>query len=301
MRVSELIGNWNRAMHPDEIVVIALTALSSVAFLLVIASGLAIIFGIMRIINMAHGEFLMLGAFTVVQVERWGLSFWLGLAVAPLVVGAIGLLVERTLIRFLYGRLLEAILATWGLSLIIAQSMQNLYGPLTEGIPPPLSSVRIGDFFISQYSFVLICFAVAMLLTVYWLFMYTRYGVMARAASQLPDIAATMGVHSERINMLTFGLGAAITGLGGALIAPLVGVVPTMGAGFIAQAFMTVVTGGPLIVSGTIASGILLGTTNSLVSYFATAFLGQAALLIVAIIVLRLCPDGISSGWKGSL
>jgi urea transport system permease protein len=288
-------------MHPDEIVVVALTALSSVAFLLIISLGLAIIFGTMRIINLAHGEFLMLGAFTVVQVVRWGLSFWLGLVAAPLVVGAIGLLIERMLIRFLYGRPLEAILATWGLSLIIMQSMQNLYGPLTEGIPPPLGNVRIGGFFISQYSFVLIGFAVAMLITVYWLFRYTRYGVMARAASQLPDIAATMGVNSERINMLTFGLGAAITGLGGAMIAPLVGVVPTMGAGFVAQAFMTVVTGGPLIVSGTIASGVLLGTTKSLVSYFATAFLGQAALLIVAIIVLRLCPDGISSGWKGSL
>jgi branched-subunit amino acid ABC-type transport system permease component len=288
-------------MHPDEIVVIALTAFSSVAFLLVTASGLAIIFGTMRIIKNAHGEFLMLGAFTVVQIGRWGLSFWLGLVAAPLVVGAIGLLVERTLIRFLYGRPVEAILATWGLSLIIVQSMQNLYGPLTEGIPPPLGSVRIGDFSISQYSFVLIGFAVAMLITVYWLFMYTAYGLMARAASQLPDIAATTGVHSERINMLTFGLGAAITGLGGAIIAPLVAVVPTMGAGFIAQAFMTVVTGGPLIVSGTMASSVLLGITNSLVSYFATAFVGQAALLLVAIIVLRLCPEGISSGWKGSL
>jgi branched-chain amino acid transport system permease protein len=288
-------------MHADEIVVVALTALASVAFLLVIAAGLAIIFGIMRIINMAHGEFLMLGAFTVVQFERWGLSFWLGVAVAPLVVGAVGLLVERTLIRFLYGRILEAILATWGLSLIIAQTMQNLYGPLTEGIPPPLGSFRIGGFSVSQYSFVLVGFAVAMLLAVYWIFMHTRYGVMARAASQLPDIAAAMGVHSERINMLTFGLGAAIAGLGGALIAPLVGVAPTMGAGFVAQAFMTVVTGGPLIVSGTIASGILLGTTYSLISYFVTAVLGQAALLMVAIIAVRLRPDGISSGWKGSL
>ncbi len=288
-------------MNPDEVVVVALTSLSSVAFLLVIASGLAIIFGTMRIINMAHGEFLMLGAFTVVQAVRWGLSFWLGLLVAPLVVGAIGLLVERMLVRFLYGRRLEAVLATWGVSLIIVQSMQNLYGPLTEGIPPPLGSVRIGDFSISQYSVVLIGFAAAILITVYWVFMHTRYGVMARAASQLPDIAATMGVRSERINMLTFGLGAAITGLGGAMIAPLVGVVPTMGAGFIAQAFMTVVAGGPLIVSGTIASGTLLGITNSLVSYFATAFLGQTALLIVAIMVLRLFPDGISSRWKGSL
>jgi urea ABC transporter permease protein UrtB len=288
-------------MHLDEIVVIALTALSSIALLLVIAPGLAVIFGILRIINMAHGEFLMLGAFTAVQVVRWGQSFWLGLVAAPLVVGALGLLVERTLIRFLYGRRLEAVLATWGVSLIIVQSVQNFYGPLTEGVPPPLGSVRIGDLSLSLYSLVLVGFAAAMLAAVYWLFKYTRYGVMARAASQLPDIAATMGVRSERINMLTFGLGAAITGLGGAMIAPLVGVVPTMGAGFIAQAFMTVVTGGPLIVSGTIASGALLGFTNSLVSYFATAFLGQACLLIVAIMVLRLRPEGISSGWKGSL
>jgi urea ABC transporter permease protein UrtB len=288
-------------MHLDEIIVVAVTALSSIAFLLLIASGLAIIFGTMRIINIAHGEFLMLGAFTVVQVERWGLSFWLGLVAAPLVVGSIGLLVERTLIRFLYGRPLEAILATWGLSLIIAQSMQDIYGPLTEGIPSPLGSILIGGFSISQYSFVLIAFVAAVFTSIYWLFKHTSYGVMARAASQLPEIAACVGVHTERMNMLTFVLGAAITGLSGALIAPLVGVVPTMGAGLIAQAFMTVVTGGPLIVSGTIASGILLGTTNSLVSYFATAFLGQTALLLVAILVLRLFPDGISTRWKGSL
>jgi urea ABC transporter permease protein UrtB len=288
-------------MQPDEIVVIALTGLTSVAFLLVIACGLSIIFGTMRIINMAHGEFLMLGAYTAVQSVRWGFGFWLGLAAAPLVVGAIGLLVEQMLIRFLYGRLLEAILATWGLSLIIVQSIQNLYGPLTEGIPPPLGSIRIGGFSVPQYWFVLIGFAAAMLIAVYWLFMRTRYGVMARAASQLPDIAAAMGVNSERINMLTFGLGAAMTGLAGAVIAPLVGVVPTMGAGFIAQAFMTVITGGPLIVSGTATSGILLGITNSTVSYFTSAFFGQAALLIIAIIVLRLYPEGISSHWKGSL
>ena len=288
-------------MHSDELIVVALTALSSVSFLVIISTGLAIIFGTMRIINIAHGEFLMLGAFTTVQATRSGLSFWVGLLVAPLLVGAIGLIVERMLIRFLYRRPLEAILATWGLGLIIVQTMQDLYGSVTEGVPSPVGSVQVGAFSVSQYSLVLIGFAVAMPAAVYWVFKHTRYGVMARAASQLPDIAAAVGVHSERMNMLTFGFGAAMTGLGGAVIAPLVGVVPTMGAGFVAQAFMTVVTGGPLIVSGTLASGALLGATNSLISYFATAFLGQAALLMVAIILLRLWPDGLSSGWKGSL
>jgi branched-chain amino acid transport system permease protein len=285
----------------DEVLVVALTALSSIAFLLIIASGLAVIFGTMRIINIAHGEFLMLGAFAAVQLVRWGLSFWLALMVAPLFVGAVGLLVERALIRFLYGRLLEAILATWGLSLVLVQIMQNIYGPLSEGIPSPLGSTRIGNFSVSLYSFVMIGFAASLLAFVYWTFTRTRYGVMARAASQLPDIASALGVNSQRINMLTFAFGAAITGLAGAMISPLTGVVPTMGAGFIAQAFMTVVTGGPLFVSGTVASGVLLGTTNSLVSYFSTAFLGQAALLTIAILVLRLRPDGISAGWKRSL
>jgi branched-chain amino acid transport system permease protein len=285
----------------DEVLVVALTALSSIALLLIIASGLAVIFGTMRIINIAHGEFLMLGAFAAVQLVRWGFSFWLALLVAPLFVGAVGLLVERALIRFLYGRLLEAILATWGLSLVLVQIVQNIYGPLSEGIPSPLGSIRIGDFSISLYSLLLIGFAAGLLALVYWTFTRTRYGVMARAASQLPEIASAVGVNSQRINMLTFAFGATITGLAGAMIAPLTGVVPTMGAGFIAQAFMTVVTGGSLIVSGTIASGVLLGTTNSLVSYFFTAFLGQATLLMVAILVLRLRPDGISSGWKRSL
>lgn len=288
-------------MSPDEAAVVALTALSTIATLVVMSAGLAVIFGTMRVINIAHGEFLMLGAYTALQAVHWGVDFWLTLLIAPLVVGAIGLVIERALIRFLYGRLLETILATWGLSLIIVQVMLNIYGGVSKGIPPPLGSLRIGDFSISQYSLVMMGFALALLTVIYWVFTHTRYGVMARAASQVPEVATALGVNTDRINMLTFAFGSAVTGAAGAMLAPLVSVVPSMGGQFIAQAFMTVVVGGSLVVSGTLASGALLGATNSLVSYFVTTFVGQAVLLSLAVVVLRLRPEGISSGWRRSL
>lgn len=288
-------------MSPDETAIVALTALTTVATLAVISVGLAVIFGTMRIINLAHGEFLMLGAFAELQLVKAGVNFWLGLLIAPLIVGGIGLIVERVLIRFLYGRLLDTMLATWGLSLILVQTMVIIYGPATEGIPPPLGSVRIGDFSVSQYSLVMVGFALLLLALTYWVFTRTRYGVMARAASQVPQMATALGVNADRINMLTFIFGSVLTGAAGAMLSPLTAVVPSMGAAFIAQAFMTVVTGGQLVLSGTLAASTLLGTTNSLVAYFVTAFAGQTALLVVAILVLRILPEGISSRWRRGL
>lgn len=281
-------------MQPDHLINLALSLLTSVAMLVVISIGLALIFGMMGVINLAHGEFLMLGAFFTLTAERAGLNLWLAMLVAAVGVGAVGLVVERLLIQFLYGRLATTMLATWGLSLIIVQVVVLIYGPATHGIPTPLGSIRIGRYSVSEYNLILIAAAAAMLVFVYWVFTRTRYGTMARATTQLPHMASAIGINPKRVNMVTFAVGAALAGAGGALLAPVAGVVPSMGQAYVGRAFMTVVVGGPGVLTGTASAASLLGGVDAFVSNVTTSFLGNAALLIVAIVLLRVLPTGIS-------
>lgn len=281
-------------MQLDELANLLISLMTTVSILVVISIGLAVIFGMMGVINLAHGEFLMLGAFMTLSGQRSGLNIWLAMVVAALGVGIIGLLVERLLIRFLYGRLAATMLATWGLSLILVQLVVLIYGPSTQGLANPLGSVKVGAYSISGYSFVLIAAALFFLISVYVIFTKTRYGVMARAATQLPRMAVALGINASRINMYTFALGATLAGGGGALLAPLVGVVPSMGQAYVGRAFMTVVVGGPGVLTGTASAASLLGTVDSVVSNVATPFVGTAALLVTAIVLLRILPTGIS-------
>lgn len=288
-------------MHPDQLVNLAVSLLTGVALLVIVSLGLAVIFGMMGVINLAHGEFLMLGAFFTLSGVRSGLDVWVAMVVAALAVGAVGLVVERLLIQFLYGRLAATMLATWGLSLILVQVVVLAYGPATQGIPTPLGSVRVGRFSISEYNLVLIAAAVLLLGVVYAAFTRTRYGAMARAATQLPQMASAVGINAKRINMLTFSFGAALAGAGGALLAPVAGVVPNMGQAYVGRAFMTVVVGGPAVLTGTASAAGLLGSVDSLVSNAFSSFLGTASLLLVAIVLLRLLPTGISGRFRRQL
>jgi len=270
----------------------------SVAVLILAALGLAVLFGMMGIINLAHGEFLMFGAFATLGGVRFGLPLPLAMLAAVACVAAFGWLVERFLVRHLYGRLADSMLATWGLSLIMAQSATLLFGASTQGIATPGGSLRIGDYSIAWYSLLLMAAALALMILLYLVFTRTRYGVMARAAVQLPQMAAAVGINPRRIHALTFTLGAALAGAAGALLAPLVGVMPTMGQAYIARAFMTVIVGGSHVLTGTVAASTLLGGVENVVSYLSTPFFGQAALLLLAIILVRIMPTGISSRWQ---
>jgi branched-subunit amino acid ABC-type transport system permease component len=285
----------------DQLANLAVSLLTSVALLVIVSMGLAVIFGMMGVINLAHGEFLMLGAFFTLSGVRAGLNVWLAMVVASVAVGVVGLVVERLLIQFLYGRLAATMLATWGLSLILVQVVVLVYGPATQGMPTPLGNLRIGRFLLSEYNLVLIGAAALLLAVVYWVFTRTRYGTMARAATQLPQMASAIGINAKRINMLTFAFGAALAGAGGALLAPVAGVVPSMGQAYVGRAFMTVVVGGPGVLTGTAAASGLLGSVDSLVSNVFSSFLGAASLLVVAIVLLRLLPTGISGRLRRQL
>jgi urea ABC transporter permease protein UrtB len=273
----------------------------SIAILVLVSLGLSVLFGMMGIINLAHGEFLMFGAFATLAGVRSGLPLPIAMVLATAVVAGFGWVVERALIRHLYGRLADSMLATWGLSLIMSQVAVYVFGPTTQGIPTPGGSLQVGGYSISVYSIVLILAAFALLGIVYAVFTQTRYGVMARAAVQRPQMASAIGIDPRRINALTFMLGAGLAGAAGALLAPMVGVMPTMGEAYIARAFMTVVVGGSGVLTGAAAASTLLGGVENVVSYLSTPFFGQAALLVLAICLVRVMPTGISGRLRRKL
>ncbi len=274
---------------------VGLQALTGVSVLVVVCLGLAVVFGMMRVINLAHGEFMMLGAFAAVLSHGAGVNLWVAMwVVAPLAVGAFGLVVERLVIRRLYGRMVDTMLATWGLSLLLVGGMTMLAGNTVAGVSAPLGSVEIGGFRSSGYELFLIGAACALSLALYLALRFTRWGLIARGTMQDAEVASALGVAPDRVYAATFGIGAALAGLAGALVAPLSGVVPTMGAAFIARAFITVVTGGASILAGTLSASALLGTVSTVGTFLTTPVLGEAALLLAAVALLRLLPTGIT-------
>ena len=285
----------------DSVANLLIGILQNVSLLVILAIGLAVIFGMMGVINFAHGEFLMLGAFFTLTGVKAGLNIWLAMLLATFAMGLFGLIVERLLIQHLYGRLEATMLATFGLSLILVQVAVLIWGTSTQGIETPLGSFRIGAYAFSVYRVALIGFALLLLGVVYWVFTRTRFGTMARAATQNGDMARALGINASRINMGTFAFGAAMAGAGGALVAPITAVAPNMGNAFIARAFMTVVVGGPAALTGTASSSALLGTIQRIVSDQLSAVLGTLSLLVVAIVLLRLMPTGLSGRWGRSL
>lgn len=287
----------------DLVFVIILQIVTSVAMLALISLGLAIIFGMMRVINLAHGEFLMLGAYAAIMATGHGVNLWISmLLVAPISVAIVGVVVERLIIRRLYGRMIDTMLATWGLSLALIGLVTMIFGNTNSGFSAPLGSVAIGGFRVSGYELFLIAFTLALLGAVYAVLRFTRLGLIARGTMQNPDMAAALGIDPSKVYAITFAIGAALSGLAGALIAPLSGVVPTMGTAYIAKAFITVITGGASILAGTISASGLLGTINTLGSFLTTPVLGEVALLVGAVVLLRLLPRGITGRFlRGSL
>ncbi|MFT4129347.1 branched-chain amino acid ABC transporter permease [Labrys sp. (in: a-proteobacteria)] len=285
------------------VIILALDVLNGAASLVLLCLGLAIIFGMMKIINLAHGEFVMLGAYATVISANAGVNIWIAmLIVAPVFVGLVGIIVERCLIRFLYGRLVDTMLATWGLSLFIVGLVTTIYGNTIKGVPTPLGGFSIGEYKSSYYTLFLVAVALIMLALIFGMLRYTRFGLVSRATMQNPGMAAALGVNPSRIYMTTFGIGAAITGLAGGVLAPVSGVVPTMGAAYVAKAFITVVGGGSAILAGTASASGLFGLINQMGSYLTTPVFGEVILFISAIILIRLLPQGISGRFfKGRL
>ena len=282
-------------MSVDLVALLAIQVLYAIASLALISIGLAIIFGMMRVINLAHGEFLMLGGYAAIVATSHGVSIWLSmLVVAPVVVGIIGLVVERTIIRFLYGRMIDTMLATWGLSLFLVGLTTAIFGNTTVGISAPLGSIQIGAYRTSAYTLFVIAVAAMVLGAMFAVMRWTRLGLIARGTMQNPAMAAALGVNPSRVYAVTFGAGAALTGLAGAVLAPVSGVFPTIGVAYVAKSFITVIGGGAAILSGTISASVVFGTINQIATFVTTPVFGEVALLAAAIVLIRLLPQGIT-------
>jgi branched-chain amino acid transport system permease protein len=287
----------------DLALIVSVQVLYAVATLVIISSGLAVIFGMMRVINLAHGEFLMLGAYSAIFATKQGIDIWISmLVVAPIVVGLFGIVVERVIIRHLYGRMVDTMLATWGLSLLSVGLVTSIFGNTTAGVSTPLGSFSIGLYSVSIYTMVIILIAVLLLLAIRWVLRSTDWGLIARGTMQNPAMADVLGISPNKVYATTFAVGAALSGLAGGLLAPVSGVVPTMGASFIAKAFITVIGGGSAILAGTASASALFGLINQLATFITTPVFGEVALFIAAVVMLRLLPQGITGRFfKGSL
>jgi branched-chain amino acid transport system permease protein len=266
------------------------------AFLVLCGLGLAVIFGMMGVINLAHGEFIMCGAYVTVLSARAGLPLPLAMLAGSLAAGAVGIVLEYLVIRRLYRRLFDSVVATWAISIIATQGMLIIAGPSIEGLRTPFGSFQLGELSFSLYRALLPLIAVLLLLGLYWLFTRTRFGVHSRATIQDADMARALGVNTSRIYSLTFGLGAALAGLTGALYAPTMTAVPTMGSAFIVQSFVTVVVSGADVMLGLSPAAAILGLIQSLLTAAHGQLIGQLGLLLTVIVVVRVLPKGIS-GW----
>ncbi len=273
----------------------------AISIFVLISLGLAVIFGMMKVINLAHGEFIMLGAMGCTLISGLGLPLWLSVIGAGLVVGLIGIVAERLVIRFLYGRVLDTLLATWGLSLLIIGLVTTLLGPQTTSVPQDLGNVTLLAFTMPVYNLLMILVAAALLAGTWLLWRYTRVGLIVRTTMQNPDMARAIGLNTDRVYMLTFGYGAMLAGLAGAVIAPMFGATPTMGVFYIAKAFITVISGGPLPLLGTLTASSLFGAIDGAVAYATASVVGEITVLVVAILLLRALPLGITGRFRRGL
>jgi len=275
--------------------VVTLEILYMIAFLALTSAGLAIVFGMMRVINLAHGEFVLLGGYATLKCSQLGINVYVAmLVIAPLLVGIVGLIVERVIIRFLYGRMIDTMLATWGLSLTLIGLVTLYFGPSAMSIPAPIPGYQLGTYQMGGYNLFIILITTALFVAMWGVLRFTRAGLIARGAMQGPDVVAALGYNPRTVYMVTFTVGAALSGLAGGVLAPLTGLLPSSGGAYIAKAFITVITGGAAVISGTLSSSIIFGTINQLVSFAAHPVIGEIAMLVLAIILLRLMPKGIT-------
>jgi urea transport system permease protein len=272
--------------------------------LLLAAIGLAITFGVMGVINMAHGEMVMIGAYVTFVVQDliraynpalFDYSLAIAIPASFLVAGLIGIVIERTIIRFLYGRPLETLLATWGLSLILQQAVRTMFGPNNRDVGNPSwmsGAFDLGGITITYNRLWIVCFALAVFVALLGLLRYTRFGLEMRAVTQNRPMAASMGIRTARVDALTFGLGSGIAGMAGVALSQIDNVSPNLGQGYIIDSFMVVVFGGVGNLWGTLVGSFVLGIANKFLEPYAGAVLGKIAILVFIILFIQKRPRG---------
>ena len=279
--------------------------LSLGSVLLLAAIGLAITFGVMGIINMAHGEMVMIGAYTTFVVQEYirthnpawfDASLFIAIPLAFLVTGIVGIAIERSIIRFLYGRPLETLLATFGLSLILQQAVRTIFGPNNREVGAPgfmSGTFDFGGIAITYGRMWIIAFAIIVFIALQLVLRLTPFGLKMRAVTQNRRMASAMGIDTNRIDALAFGLGSGIAGMAGVALSQIDNVSPNLGQSYIIDSFMVVVFGGVGNLWGTLVAAMTLGVANKFLEPFAGAVLGKIALLVFIILFIQKRPRGL--------
>lgn len=269
-----------------------LDIVTTAAILYVVSLGLLIVFGVMRIISFAHGAMLTVGGYAALLVTQAGWNPWMSLPAAALAGLLAGAAMERTVLRPLYRRPLDAILATWGLGIVIGQVITLAFGRQVQFAQSPLTGAAevLGTTY-SQYRLLLVAVAVSLALGIALVLHGTRLGLVTRAVIANETLAQSLGVNSERVRFVSFGLGSALASLAGALVVPLSSVDPNMGVPWLVGAFMLVLLSGSSLVSMA-AAALVLGAAQVLVSTYLNAVLGGMTIAVLAAVILRVRPEG---------
>ncbi|HEX2724285.1 MAG TPA: branched-chain amino acid ABC transporter permease [Beijerinckiaceae bacterium] len=266
------------------------TGLALGSIFVLVALGISLIFGLLTIVNFAHSQFFMLGAYVGAFALALSGNFWFALFAVPLVVGALGMLSERFLVRPLYGRGIDyPLLLTYGLGLIILDAVRIFAG--TEGIPFPApealsGAVDLGFFFFPKYRLFLILVTAVLLAALWFLLEKTPYGLIIRAGARDQEIVQVLGVNISRVWLVVFGIGVALAGLAGVLAAPIRGVFPEMGVPVLVEAFVVTVVGGMGSLLGAVVAGLLVGITVSFTSFYFPQMATLSMFLLMALVLV---------------
>lgn len=263
---------------------------------LIAALGLTVIYGAAGVINMAHGELIMLGAYSSYMLQHhFGIPYLLCIPASFVIVGLVGLILERGLIQYLYNRPLDTLLATYGVSLVLMQGVRLIFGsdPKYLAVPEIFSSnISLGSASVSIFRVIVLAVTALLVLAIWVLFYKTRFGVQVRAVMQNKEMAAAFGINSNRIYMLTFALGAGLAGVAGSLFGVLNIVLPTMGSSYVVQAFLMVVVGGGSLAGSVVASGVT-GELQSVFAFFTNDTFARFLIFVLIVVFLRFRPQGL--------
>jgi len=268
--------------------------------LMLTALGLLIIFGMMGVINMAHGELMMIGAYVTASLFHSGVPLFIAVFCGGFGAGFLGVIMERLIVRHFYNQLLSSLVVTWGVSLVLSQGFLNLFGPSLDSISRPFGSLDLAGGSYSYYNLLVFGVAVAAVAGIWGLFGFTRYGERVRATMEDPKMAEALGVRTAWVYAATFGLGSFLAGIAGGVLAVGSSITPFFGQDYTAMAFISVVLGGGAnVLVGVLSSPGLLALINTLGTILSSAYLGYIAMMASALVLLVSMPKGISDWIEG--
>lgn len=281
------------------VVAFAFDVLAYGSIFVLVVLGLGVIASMMGIFNFAHGEFVLLGGYTVYLFQSSGMSSWVGMIAAPFVVGAVGLLLERFAIRRFYATPIVAMLGTYAIALMIREGVRGLLGGRFYNVDAPLvGSFAMGDVSVAKWRAAVIAITAIAVLLCYLLLKRTKFGLQARASLENPALARSSGISTSRVYAATFALGSALAGLAGALVVPMYSVSADLGVPFLIKSFLAVLLGGVGSFEGAILGAAVVGITSAALPWVIKPVVADLLVFVIAITIVKLRPEGLFSLWR---